>query len=102
MVVNFVSERERYVRLVEQKKVELPTMKEATFTASIDMNLLDTMVPWRKFDAIAPNGESKELTDARIEAFIKSLIQAPSTRLNPKVIEGAIKGVASFNPHRRS
>lgn len=93
VVSTFAHDHERYERLVEQKKTELPSTTAAPYTASIDMDLLETMFFLGKIDTIAPDMDPEDLPDDHIKAFITSIVKATSSGFDPKVIKGTLKGL---------
>ena len=93
-VARFLKERERYELEISAKQAEVPSLKVLPYTASIDRSLLKNLFFMGKFDSIAADASSaKDLTDAHIEMYIKSLVSRPSNAdFDPSIIEKALEG----------
>lgn len=92
-VSDLIRGRERYERQIKEKQVELPTLTAAPYTASIDLDVLETMVFFGKFDIIAPDVEAQDPTSDHIKTFITGRVAAPLEGFDSKVIENALKGI---------
>lgn len=51
------------------------------------------MVFFGKLGSITSDLQPEDLTDSNVKTFIESLVKAPTTGFDPKVIEGAINGL---------
>ena len=90
----FLKERERYELDIAEKKIELPTLTAAPYTACIDRALLRNMHFLGKFDDIAPNVAVIDLSSDHVKTFISGLVKKPSSGYDPRAIDGALRGLA--------
>lgn len=92
-VAVFLKERERYEIEVESKSTEIPTMKAAPYTASIDRTLLKNLIYMGKLHSISPNATIETISNEQLKEYIYSLVKRCSETFDPSLIEHCLEGL---------
>ncbi len=92
-VSKFARERERYEQQIQEKMVELPSLKAASYLVSIDKRLVKTMHFAGELITVAPDVAYKDLSSDHVKAFVYGLVKKTDKIADLKVITRALKGL---------
>lgn len=91
-VVAFLKERERYELEIQLKTPEVPSLREAPYTVSVDRVLLKNLIWMGKFKTIAPGATMESITSDQVKEYLLSLVSG-GNRIDADTVERSLQGI---------